>query len=215
MECTCGAYEIIRDSGGEHTEKLLELFKNDLTLTMTKLCRLCYSKPDPSQVWDNLTEVVLAKGWVNSSVLKFIEEKKTDKGYNVNHLRIAAVYGPLASIRYIVKRGFNPLGQAEFCENHMSLPILLVDIWKSVLNSAVLGGNDSKGMIEYLQTMVKIKEIDADIDFVDDINHFLCLDGTIPELKAILKDKKIVLLSKVRKKREKDDRERMKRVCKF
>nr|QBK92996.1 MAG: hypothetical protein LCPAC403_01300 [Pithovirus LCPAC403] len=204
MECKCNALKIIVDNGEGYTEILKEFYE-DLPNHIVIKCTNCFEKPSEIWIWNNLAEVALKKGCINTPLLKFIK-KKISKKYSVKCLHTFAMNGSLEGVRHIVNHGFDPTSNKD-CDwdNNENYASLMINMWKQVLYTAEIRGHSSGNLFEYLQLMLEISEIDADIGFQRGFYTIKPSKVGIPELKVILRKRKETLLSEIREERENRD----------
>nr|QBK93153.1 MAG: uncharacterized protein LCPAC403_02870 [Pithovirus LCPAC403] len=210
MECKCNALEVVKKKGGKHVDELLKLYNNRSPRSFIN-CSRCFKKPAPFWIWESLAKEALLKGLANTDVLRFIESKKIHKYYNPRCLKASAAAGHLDSIQHILNYGLDPTAH-EDCnwEDFEKYETLVINMWKKVLKRAVDTGHDSGELFEYLELMVKISEVDADIAFIEGkVSIGMKRKSGISELKMILEGKIASIPDILRKKREKRDRKRM------
>nr|QBK93154.1 MAG: uncharacterized protein LCPAC403_02880 [Pithovirus LCPAC403] len=206
MECGCNALEVMKKNGGKHVDELFELYNNSTPGSFIK-CTGCSKKPDPVWIWESLAKEALLKGLANTDVLKFIESKRMYEYYGSNFLKTSAAAGHLDSIQYIVDYGLDPTAHQDcswdYFENYGSL---VINMWKAVLKKAIDAGHDSGELFEYLELMVKISKVNADIDFIGGKIYVIPKNSGVPELKTVLNEISVSISDIIRKKREKHDR---------
>ena len=173
------------------------------------------NKPSSIWIWSDLAKVALMKGFANTDVLKFIESKKRSK-YGVSCLEASAEEGRLDSIQYIVDYGFDPTSNQD-CNwgDYETFGSLVINMWEKVLKKAVDAGHDSGELFEYLELMVKISEVDADIAFIK--GDVISVPGKsgVSELKKILDEKRASIPGILRKKRERYDCKKLERTLAY
>ncbi len=169
-------------------------------------------KPSSIWIWSDLAKVALMKGLANTNVLKFIESKKRSKEYGVECLEASAEEGRLDGIQYIVDHGFDPTSDKD-CNwgDYETFGSLIINMWEKVLKKAVDAGHDSGELFEYLELMVKISEVNADIAFVKGDVISVPDKSGVSELKKILDEKSASIPGILRKKRERYDRKKLER----
>nr|QBK93924.1 MAG: uncharacterized protein LCPAC406_02380 [Pithovirus LCPAC406] len=212
MECECNALEVVKESGGKHVEKLLELYNNRIPRSFIS-CSQCFKKPEPCCIWESLAKEALLKGLTNIDVLKFIESKKTYNSYSPDCLMVSATAGHLDSILHILDYGLDSTGNHD-CNwgDYEEYGTLVVNMWKNVLKKVVDAGHDSGELFEYLELMVNISEVDADIAFIGGKISDVPSKSGVSELKTILDEKNASISGILRKKREQHDREKLERT---
>nr|QBK92438.1 MAG: uncharacterized protein LCPAC401_00760 [Pithovirus LCPAC401] len=165
----------------------------------------CCKKPSPIWIWSDLAKAALMEGLANTDMLKFIESKKIDKYYYPDCLEDSAAAGHLGSVQHIFDYGLNPIADCD-CdwEKYEKFESVVIRMWKSALEKAVNAGYDSGELFEYLKLMVKISEIDADIDFFCGKISNIPNKSGVSELKMILQEKSESVPDGLRKIRERN-----------